>query len=97
MKSVKELSAVQQKLSDILSVSQKRKFSIMVAISLCAALLEIAGISVLLHTVLSILKPEFLRSNFFTSFVYNGLGIRDSKHSFSLFPPFFFCFMLLKM
>ena len=96
MKSVKELSAVQQKLSDILSVSQKRKFSIMVAISLCAALLEIAGISVLLHTVLSILKPEFLRSNFFTSFVYNGLGIRDSKTFILVISTFLFLFYVVK-
>jgi ATP-binding cassette, subfamily B, bacterial PglK len=96
MKSVKELSAVQQKLSDILSVSQKRKFSIMLAISLCAALLEIAGISVLLHTVLSILKPEFVRSNFFTSFVYNGLGIRDSKTFILVISTFLFLFYVVK-
>ena len=96
MKSLKAILSVQQRLSNILSVSQKKKFSIMVVLSLCAALLEIAGISVLLHTVLSILKPEFVRSNFFTSFVYNGLGIRDSKTFILVISTFLFLFYVVK-
>ena len=96
MKSLKAILSVQQRLSNILSVSQKKKFSIMVVLSLCAALLEIAGISVLLHTVLSILKPDFLRSNFFTSFVYNGLGIRDSKTFILVISTFLFLFYVVK-
>ena len=96
MKSLKAISSVQQRLSNILSVSQKKKFSIMVALSLCAALLEIAGISVLLHTVLSILKPEFVQRNVFTSFVYNGLGIRDSKTFILFISAFLFLFYVVK-
>jgi ABC-type bacteriocin/lantibiotic exporter with double-glycine peptidase domain len=44
-----------------------------------AAAMELAGISLLLHTVLSILKPDFIQHNILTSFIYHTLGIQGSR------------------
>lgn len=51
----------------------------MVGLSMLSAVLEILGISLLLHTILSILKPEFIQHNVFTSYLYNELGLTDTR------------------
>ncbi len=51
----------------------------MVGISVFSALLEILGVALLLHTVLSILKPEFIHHNFLTSYLYNVLKLENTR------------------
>lgn len=49
----------------------------MLSLSVLIALLEILGVSLLLHTILSILKPSFVGHNVFTSLVYNMLQVQS--------------------
>lgn len=79
MSKVRNVSGVWQKLHVILSKKQKNKYAIMVLVSLLSAILEILGISLLLHTVLSILRPEFVEHNIFTSYLYHALNITDTR------------------
>ena len=48
-------------------------------LSVFGAILEIAGISVLLHTILSILKTDFIQHNILTSLVYEKLQIENNQ------------------
>ena len=79
MKSVKAISGTWSKLAVVLDRDHKKRYAIMVGLSMVSAILEILGVSLLLHTILSILKPEFIQHNVFTSFIYNELGLTDSR------------------
>jgi len=66
-------------LNSILSKKHKKLYAVMVGISVFSALLEILGVALLLHTVLSILKPEFIHHNFLTSYLYNVLKLENTR------------------
>jgi len=77
---VKRLSETWVKLFEVFSKSQKHKYWLTVLLAIAAAFLEILGVSVLLHTILSILKPEFIGHNFFTKLLSQYFGITDQIH-----------------
>jgi ABC-type multidrug transport system fused ATPase/permease subunit len=79
LKNVKTISGTWSKLAVILNKSHKKLYALMVGLGMLSAILEILGISLLLHTILSILKPEFIQHNLFTSFIYNELGLTDNR------------------
>lgn len=60
------------------------------------ALLEISGIGILLHTILSLLKPTFITYNFFTNFLYQTLGLTDQKTFIVIITSFLFLTYLVK-
>ena len=62
----------------------KSKYQMIVLLSLLGATFELGGISALLHTVLSILKPGFIAYNSFTSALRDFCGIQ-SDTNFVLF------------
>lgn len=68
----------------------------MIGISLVVALLEISGIGILLHTILSLLKPTFVTHNIFTSFAYKTLGLADQKTFILIITSFLFLAYLVK-
>ena len=51
----------------------------MIGFSIFGAVLEILGVALLLHTLLSILKPEFIQHNFLTSYLYNALKLENTR------------------
>lgn len=51
----------------------------MVIYSFIGALLELLGIAVLLHVILSLLHPGFIDHNYFTSFLKSYLAITDDR------------------
>ena len=76
--------------------SCKKKYSKMVGLSVLIALMEIGGIGILLHTILSILKPTFILHNIFTRFVYNELGITNEKTFVMVMTAILFIVYLVK-
>jgi len=64
--------------------------------SVLIALMEIGGIGILLHTILSILKPTFIQHNVFTSFIYERLGLTDQKDFVIIITSLLFVAYLLK-
>lgn len=65
------------RLKKILTPKHQTTYRWMVFLGFLAAVLEVVGISVLLHAILSILKPEFIQHNFFTRWLSNSLGITE--------------------
>ena len=49
----------------------------MVILGIVNALLEVVGVSVLLHTVMSILQPEFIEHNIFTRYIAHKFGLEE--------------------
>lgn len=64
----------------VFTAKQKRKYMAMVVWGVVNAVLEFAGIAILLHTILSILKPDFIEHNVFTSFLSQTFGITNQLH-----------------
>jgi ABC-type multidrug transport system fused ATPase/permease subunit len=65
------------RLKKILNPQHQTKYLWMVFLSFLGAILEVIGISVLLHVILSILKPEFIPHNIFTRWLSNTLGVTE--------------------
>lgn len=80
----------------VLDRQDKKLYAIMVGISIFSALLEILGVTLLLHTVLSILKPEFIQHNLFTSYLYNGLQLKDTRTFILLITSLLFIIYTVK-
>jgi len=76
---VNKIFGIWVSLNSILSKKHKKLYAVMVGISVFSALLEILGVALLLHTVLSILKPEFIHHNFLTSYLYNVLKLENTR------------------
>ncbi|MBT8327928.1 MAG: ABC transporter ATP-binding protein/permease [Bacteroidia bacterium] len=96
MKKIKSIADTWVRLLSIFSKKQKSKYMVMVFLSVLSALIEIAGISVLLHTVLSILKPNFIQHNVFTSFLSKALGVEDQIHFVAIITCLLFIFYVVK-
>ena len=90
------ISHTWQKLRGLLTKWYKKKYYAMVVLSLASALLEVVGVSILLHTILSILKPEFIQDNVLTSFLYDGLGITDNRMFIMVITSLLFILYVLK-
>ncbi len=90
------ISHTWQKLRGLLTKEYKKKYYAMVVLSLASALLEVVGVSILLHTILSILKPEFIQDNVLTSFLYDGLGITDNRMFIMVITSLLFAMYVLK-
>ena len=90
------ISHTWQKLRGLLTKGYKKKYYAMVVLSLASALLEVVGVSILLHTILSILKPEFIQDNVLTSFLYDGLGITDNRMFIMVITSLLFILYVLK-
>ena len=90
------ISHTWQKLRGLLTKEYKKKYYAMVVLSLASALLEVVGVSILLHTILSILKPEFIQDNVLTSFLYDGLGITDNRMFIMVITSLLFILYVLK-
>ena len=96
MKKIKSIADTWVSLLSIFSKKQRSKYMVMVFLSVVSALIEIAGISVLLHTVLSILKPNFIQHNVFTSFLSKALGVEDQLHFVAIITCLLFVFYVIK-
>lgn len=68
----------------------------MIVLSIFIAFMEIAGIGLLLHTILSILKPSFIQHNVLTRFLYNELNITDQKTFIMVITTILFVVYLAK-
>lgn len=68
----------------------------MIGLSVLIALMEIGGIGILLHTILSILKPTFIQHNIFTRFLYNELGLTDQRTFIMVITSLLFVAYLVK-
>ena len=90
------ISHTWQKLRGLLTKEDKKKYYAMVVLSLASALLEVVGVSILLHTILSILKPEFIQDNVLTSFLYDGLRITDNRMFIMVITSLLFAMYVLK-
>ncbi len=90
------ISHTWQKLRGLLTKEYKKKYYAMVVLSLASALLEVVGVSILLHTILSILKPEFIQDNVLTSFLYDGLRITDNRMFIMVITSLLFAMYVLK-
>ncbi|MBT6235911.1 MAG: hypothetical protein HOI49_07480 [Bacteroidetes bacterium] len=60
---LQNISANWARLWRLLDPKSRAKYSLVIALSVIVALLEIAGLGILLHTVLSILNPDFIQEN----------------------------------
>lgn len=65
------------KLQQVLTLHQRRRYYALAWWGMLNTLLEIVGISVLLHAVLSILRPNFIQHNFFTRSLSQIFGITE--------------------
>jgi len=54
-------------------------YASMVFLSFIGAVLELMGIAILLHTILSLLQPGFIDHNIFTSYLYKLFQIQDNR------------------
>ena len=79
MRRVNKIFGTWSSLHTILDKKHKKLYALMVGISIFSAVLEILGIALLLHTVLSILKPEFIQHNLLTSYLYNALKLENTR------------------
>jgi ABC-type multidrug transport system fused ATPase/permease subunit len=80
----------------IFTPSQKRRYLAMVVWGVVNAVLEFAGIAVLLHTILSILKPDFIAHNVFTSYLSKLFGINEQVHFVVLISSILFLAYIVK-
>jgi ABC-type multidrug transport system fused ATPase/permease subunit len=91
-----DISQTWGKLSKLLPKQHKKKYGTMIVLSLLSALLEVVGVSILLHTILSILKPEFIQHNVLTSFLYHRLGVTDNRMFVLVITSLLFVIYVLK-
>jgi ABC-type multidrug transport system fused ATPase/permease subunit len=84
------------KLLAIFSVKQRRKYSVMVLWGVVNALFEIVGISVLLHTVLSILRPNFIQHNIFTAYLSRIFGVEGQIQFVAIITVILFLVYVIK-
>ncbi len=80
MNKISNIAETWVRLFAVFTKKQKTQYLAMVVWGIVNALLEFAGIAILLHTILSILKPDFIAHNFFTSFLSKTFGITDQLH-----------------
>ncbi len=80
----------------MLDAQCRRKYTKMIALSVLIALMEIGGVGLLLHTILSILKPAFIQHNIFTRFLYNELGLTDQRTFIMVITTMLFVAYLVK-
>lgn len=96
MRKYQAISQTWDKLSKLLTKEHKKKYYTMIVLSLLSALLEVVGVSILLHTILSILKPEFIQHNVLTSFLYHRLGVIDNRTFVLVMTSLLFVIYVLK-
>ncbi len=77
MSRFKGINEIWVNLLAIFTPKQRRRYYTMVLWGVFNALFEIVGISVLLHTVLSILRPNFIQHNIFTAYLSNLFGVES--------------------
>lgn len=80
MNRISNIAETWVRLFAVFTKKQKTQYLAMVVWGVVNAVLEFAGIAILLHTILSILKPDFIAHNFFTSFLSKTFGITDQLH-----------------
>jgi ABC-type multidrug transport system fused ATPase/permease subunit len=80
MNNISSIAETWVRLFAVFTNKQKTQYLAMVVWGIVNAMLEFAGIAILLHTILSILKPDFIAHNFFTSFLSRTFGITDQLH-----------------
>ncbi|MGB1039079.1 MAG: ATP-binding cassette domain-containing protein, partial [Bacteroidia bacterium] len=79
MNRLSKISSTWSKLYALFNKEQKKIYASMVVYSFVGALLELLGIAVLLHVILSLLHPGFIDHNYFTSFLKSYLSITDDR------------------
>lgn len=96
MSKLKNISASWVRLWKMLDTACRKKYTKMIGLSVVIALLEIGGIGLLLHTILSILKPTFIQHNVFTNFLYHKLGLTDQRTFIMVITTLLFVAYLVK-
>ncbi len=79
MKAVFSIFKVWNRVTELFDKSENRKYRYIILLSFFGAILELLGISVLLHTVLSILHPGFIDHNISTSFLKKASGFQSDS------------------
>jgi len=81
---LKFILEIRRKLNHILDDDSRKKYSLILFLSIVNAILELVGVSLLLYTILAIFEPNFIEKFHFTAYLYHSINI-NSPHLFMLF------------
>lgn len=79
MSRLRSILQVNSNIKRLLNKNEQHSLDRVVVLSIGGAILELLGIAVLLHTVLSILRPDFIDHNTITSWLKRVLSITDNR------------------
>tara|TARA_B100000497_G_scaffold25000_1_gene29414 strand:- start:30927 stop:31547 length:621 start_codon:yes stop_codon:yes gene_type:complete len=81
---LKFIFEIRRKLNHILDDDSRKKYSLILFLSIVNAILELVGVSLLLYTILAIFEPNFIEKFHFTAYLYDSINI-NSPQLFMLF------------
>lgn len=81
---LKFILEIRRKLNHILDDDSRKKYSLILFLSIVNAIFELVGVSLLLYTILAIFEPNFIEKFHFTAYLYHSINI-NSPQLFMLF------------
>ena len=81
---LKFILEIRRKLNHILDDDSRKKYSLILFLSIVNAIFELVGVSLLLYTILAIFEPNFIEKFYFTAYLYHSINI-NSPQLFMLF------------
>lgn len=93
---LQNISANWARLWRLLDPKSRAKYSLVIALSVIVALLEIAGLGILLHTVLSILNPDFIQENEVINYLYELFQTKSEQKFILIITVLLFASYVLK-
>jgi ATP-binding cassette, subfamily B, bacterial PglK len=81
---LKFILEIRKKFNHLLDDDSRKKYSLILFLSIVNAILELAGVSLLLYTILAIFEPDFIEKFQLTSYLYYSMNV-NSPQFFVLF------------
>ncbi|MDG1045720.1 MAG: ABC transporter ATP-binding protein [Bacteroidia bacterium] len=81
---LKFILEIRKKFNHLLDDDSRKKYSLIIFLSIVNAILELAGVSLLLYTILAIFEPDFIEKFQLTSYLYYSMNV-NSPQFFVLF------------
>jgi len=81
---LKFILEIRKKFNHLLDDDSRKKYSLILFLSIVNAILELVGVSLLLYTILAIFEPDFIEKFQLTTYLYYSMNV-NSPQLFVLF------------